>query len=342
MSGRLVIVGGAPATGKTTLAHALGGSLGLAVITKDDIKEALAAPFETGDRDWSRQLGVAAYGALYAVAERILSAGAGLVLESNFRRAESEPPLRALAGLAPTVVILCRTPDALRRRRFEERAGRGRHRVHVDSAVLDEWNDDDSVFLIDIGTPRLSVDTTDGYTPDLEHVVAFARSATVQRAMKRDWPADWSERVRGKDCAVCADGRAEVAGGSSRVFAGRVSDAYLVRNDVGQRGYCVVVWRGRHVADPTELSPDEASAYFEEVLRVARAVERHVTPIKMNLEMLGNSLPHLHTHVIPRHLDDGEPGHPAHFMRADFQDDLKIPEQAYARDLAALRELLRG
>ena len=160
--------------------------------------------------------------------------------------------------------------------------------------------------------------------------------------MSREWPADWSERVRGKDCGMCAQGRAEVAHGSSRVFAGRVSDAYLVRDEVGQRGYCVVIWRGRHVADPTELSTDEASAYFEEVLRVARAVERYVRPIKMNLEMLGNSLPHLHTHVIPRHLDDGEPGHPAHFMRADFQEGQKIPEQAYERDLAALRELLRG
>ncbi len=47
MSGRLVIVGGAPATGKTTLAQALGGS---------------------------RQLGAAAYGVLFAVVERILSA----------------------------------------------------------------------------------------------------------------------------------------------------------------------------------------------------------------------------------------------------------------------------
>jgi len=37
----------------------------------------------------------------------------------------------------------------------------------------------------------------------------------------------------------------------------------------------------------------------------------------------------------------GEPGHPAHFMRADLIDEPKIPEQAYARDLAALRELLR-
>lgn len=179
MSAHLVIVGGAPATGKTTLAVALGASLGLPVITKDDIKEAIVAPFPTGDRDWSRQLGVAAYGALYTVAERILAAGQGLILETNFRRTQSEAPLGALARLAPTVVMLCRTGDALRRKRFEERAARGRHRVHIDSAVLDEWRDDDSEFQIDIGTPRLVVDTTAGYAPDLERILAFARSATV-------------------------------------------------------------------------------------------------------------------------------------------------------------------
>jgi predicted kinase/diadenosine tetraphosphate (Ap4A) HIT family hydrolase len=338
VSGRLVIVAGAAATGKTTLARALGVALGLPVITKDDLKESLAEPFATGDLAWSRRLGSAAYGALFTVADRILASGHGLVLESNLRRAMSDAPLRALARLAPTVVIVCRTPDALRRKRYEERAG-SRHRVHIENAILAEWNSDDAEFLIDIGTPRLVVDTTDGYSPGIEEIVAFAQGTTVPQTMKREWPADWSERVRGKDCAMCADGRAEVAHGSSRIFAGLVSDAYLVRNDVGQRGYSVVIWRGRHVSDPTELSADEARDYFDEVLRVGRAVERQYKPIKMNFEMLGNSLPHLHTHVIPRYLEDGEPGHPPHFMRIDLKDEPKIPEAEYASDLAALRAL---
>jgi hypothetical protein len=51
--------------------------------------------------------------------------------------------------------------------------------VHIDSAVLDEWREDDAEFLIDIGAPRLIVDTTDGYAPDVVRVVAFARNATV-------------------------------------------------------------------------------------------------------------------------------------------------------------------
>jgi predicted kinase len=175
MKGVLVIVGGAPATGKTTLAHEIGRSLELPVITKDDIKEALATPYDTGDRDWSRQLGVAAYSVLFTVAERVLTGGQGLVLESNFRCGISDQPLRTLATLAPTVVIVCRTPTA--RDRFAERAARGRHRVHMDGAVLDEWNGDDSAHQIDIGTPRLVVDTTDGYVPGLGRIIAFARDA---------------------------------------------------------------------------------------------------------------------------------------------------------------------
>ncbi len=140
---------------------------------------------------------------------------------------------------------------------------------------------------------------------------------------------------------MCAEGRPDVLrDGNVRLIGGRVSDAYLVRHDVGQRGYTLVIWRGRHVADPTELSDADASTYFAEVLHVARAVERHYRPIKMNLEMLGNTLPHLHTHVVPRYLDDGEPGHPAHFMRADFRQETKIPEDIYEGDLAALRKLL--
>ena len=181
MTGRFVIVGGAPATGKTTLARALGGSLGLPVITKDDIKEALAEPFATGDLAWSRRLGAATYGALFVVAERILAAGQGLVLESNFRRGPSDGPLRALARLAPTVVIVCRTPDPLRRRRYEERAGT-RHRVHIESDILAAWVSDDAESLIDIGSLTLIVDTTDGYSPSFEAIVAFARSGTVPRA----------------------------------------------------------------------------------------------------------------------------------------------------------------
>lgn len=139
---------------------------------------------------------------------------------------------------------------------------------------------------------------------------------------------------------MCREGRPDDNVFGIRVLAGRCSDAYLQRVDVGQTGYTIVIWRGRHVAEPTELSPDEASGYFGEVLRVARAIEAHYRPIKLNLEMLGNSLPHLHTHVIPRYVNDGSPGHPALFMRGEAEPGRHIREETIARDADALRGLL--
>ena len=110
---------------------------------------------------------------------------------------------------------------------------------------------------------------------------------------------------------MCAEGRPDDTYGNARIFAGRVSDAYLVRGDIGQPGYTIVIWRGGHIADLTELSDSDATTYLREVLKVARALGAHYQPAKMNLEMLGNAVPHLHTHLVPRYVTDDSPGQPA-------------------------------
>ena len=76
------------------------------------------------------------------------------------------------------------------------------------------------------------------------------------------------------------------------------------------RGYCVVVWRHGHVAEPTQLDAVAAGAFWQDVLAVARAVEVTFRPVKINLFTLGNWVPHLHTHVVPRYPDDPAPGGP--------------------------------
>ena len=51
---------------------------------------------------------------------------------------------------------------------------------------------------------------------------------------------------------MCAQGRPDETEYGARFFAGEVSDAYLQKRNI-QRGYSVVIWRGRHVAEPTRL-----------------------------------------------------------------------------------------
>ena len=91
------------------------------------------------------------------------------------------------------------------------------------------------------------------------------------------------------------------------------------------------------MAEPTELSEAEAAVYWHEVLLVGRALEEALEPVKLNYDILGNSLPHLHTHVVPRYADDPRPGWPFPFP------DGEPPEQAeeqFRADVAALRSLL--
>ena len=135
---------------------------------------------------------------------------------------------------------------------------------------------------------------------------------------------------------MCSQGRPEEDEHGARIFAGELSDAYLQKAGI-QRGYSIVIWRGRHVAEPTELSEQEASGYWLEVLRVGRALEAHLQPVKLNYDLLGNSLPHLHTHVIPRYAEDPRPGWPFPFPEGEPPPHA---EAEFRADVDALRGLL--
>ncbi|MGH2498637.1 MAG: HIT family protein [Candidatus Limnocylindria bacterium] len=155
----------------------------------------------------------------------------------------------------------------------------------------------------------------------------------------RRWPDDWAERKAGRDCPMCASGFPDDDAYGVRVFRGEAADAYLQKRDSGQWGYTIVIWRGRHVAEVTELSDAEAAAYWRDVRRVAAAVERRFRPAKLNIALLGNQVTHLHAHVVPRYLDDGAPGRPPRTWSSDVARP-PVPEAQLGRDAAALRRLL--
>ncbi|MFO0880474.1 MAG: HIT family protein [Gemmataceae bacterium] len=68
-------------------------------------------------------------------------------------------------------------------------------------------------------------------------------------------------------------------------------------------GYCVVVARC-HARELFDLPDDTRRAYLDEITLVARAIHTAWQPIKMNYELLGNQVPHLHCHLFPRYAHD--------------------------------------
>ena len=75
------------------------------------------------------------------------------------------------------------------------------------------------------------------------------------------------------------------------------------------RGACFYVAR-TCAAELHELDPDEQALHLREMASVAAAVQRAVGAPKMNYEALGNSVPHLHWWLTPRHHDDPRPRAP--------------------------------
>lgn len=89
----------------------------------------------------------------------------------------------------------------------------------------------------------------------------------------------------------------------------------------------------RHVKEMTDLPPDERAGFMRAVYAVETALRELLQPDKVNLASLGNQVPHLHWHVIPRFADD-----------AHFPDPVWAPAKragvAHAVDSARLVEIV--
>jgi len=87
-----------------------------------------------------------------------------------------------------------------------------------------------------------------------------------------------------------------------------ISIAYLF-DDQFFPGWTLLVLK-RHATELFQLSRDERSRLIEEVSMMAEALMDAFHPVKINYELLGNQLSHIHWHVIPRLADDPSPRHP--------------------------------
>jgi diadenosine tetraphosphate (Ap4A) HIT family hydrolase len=117
--------------------------------------------------------------------------------------------------------------------------------------------------------------------------------------------------------------------------SGRVSEALLEQHAIAA-GHVAVVFRGRHVAAFTDLAPDELTHYWADIQDVGRAVERVFKPCHLNYLLLGNIVPHLHVHLVPRYLDDSAPERPLPWNASP------VPEELFTARFQQLRDAATG
>lgn len=183
----LVIVSGLPATGKTTLANALGDALSWPVFYKDHFKELLfesrVDPAAAVDRAASRDFGKQSMYLLYAVARELIRGGVDCIIEAYFHPELAAPEIAELTGSARVIQVHCAVADAVMLARYRARYEAGeRHEVHFDAAMvgdLEQRIDSAHRHPIPLDTTRaglIEVRSDDRFAPSIEEIAATIRT----------------------------------------------------------------------------------------------------------------------------------------------------------------------
>lgn len=113
--------------------------------------------------------------------------------------------------------------------------------------------------------------------------------------------------------------------------------AYL-NDDQFFPGYTYLISK-RHATELYHLTTAERGEMIEELSRVAQALDAVFGPEKMNYELLGNRVPHIHWHVVPRLTDDPTPRSPVWSLP---HEPRRLAVEAARERVTAVRSALVG
>jgi diadenosine tetraphosphate (Ap4A) HIT family hydrolase len=97
-------------------------------------------------------------------------------------------------------------------------------------------------------------------------------------------------------CELC-----ELAASSKVVANDKFS--VILADEANYPGFARVIWN-EHVREVSDLADEDRLLLNEAVFKLEQAVREVMRPLKVNVASLGNVVPHLHWHVIPRYADD--------------------------------------
>ncbi len=93
-------------------------------------------------------------------------------------------------------------------------------------------------------------------------------------------------------------------------YVAELQESFVVlADDQYYEGYCILLLKD-HEDHLVQLSSERQLRLFNDVIQVARAIQEVFSPARLNYECLGNTLSHIHWHVIPRYTWDPNPKGP--------------------------------
>jgi len=164
----LVLVSGAPGSGKTTLARQIAQALKIPHLNRDEIWEGLRFTVRRGAPESIGGRGVTAeYGAL----EHLLAVGVSLVADGTMYRGEFEANIRRLRDLAEVVNIHCRAASASQR--YRDRELEKQLPQQVFDAQMKRLSEIGDLVTdpLDLGCPMIEVNTESDLNPPVDEIL---------------------------------------------------------------------------------------------------------------------------------------------------------------------------
>ena len=140
--------------------------------------------------------------------------------------------------------------------------------------------------------------------------------------------------------ALIADSVAAARAGTNPSVIARLPSGWAVIGDVQfLPGYCLLL------GDPVvpslnDLSCQARAQFLEDMVRIGDAILKSTDSFRINYEILGNSEPELHAHVIPRYASEPEERRlmPAWFY--DWENAVRFSEREHGHIVKAIRAQL--
>ncbi len=108
----------------------------------------------------------------------------------------------------------------------------------------------------------------------------------------------WNQWCESKNCPVCKN----LSQPGDYVTIAETESSWIEAHpNVPLKGTCYVMSK-KHAVELYDLSEEDAFAFLKDVMITAQALKEVTGATKINYEIHGNTVPHLHLHLFPRYL----------------------------------------
>ena len=178
----MIVVTGRPGSGKTTLAHQLSKMIYCPALCRDEFMEGYINTVRNSHGSLDN-VNLTLTNAFFDIIHKTVECGISVIIEAAFQHKLWAPRLEPFLDKTNIALIICSVSPNTAQTRFVERGSLDPNRVHFHGDNISEVQTAETSKQIimpsytppQLNLPTLTVDTTDGYNPNLENISDFIR-----------------------------------------------------------------------------------------------------------------------------------------------------------------------